>query len=189
MFGLFQNRERDALVGRIHGEILTQARHPALYTVHAVPDTVEGRYDMMVLHVVIVTNRLGREGADMQLLAQEICDRFFTEMDRALREMGVGDLGVPKKMKSIAQLYAGCARSYSDAFSKADDADLAAALARNVYEDKEPVSENEVPAGAGTRAAALAAYVRAAVAALAAVPAAGLVGQPIPFPDPARSAA
>jgi cytochrome b pre-mRNA-processing protein 3 len=183
MFGLFQNRERTASVGRIYGDILTQARHPAFFTDHGVADTVEGRYDMMVLHVFLVLQRLFQEDADVRQLAQEVCDRFFTEMDRALREMGVGDLGVPKKMKKIAQLYAGCARAYSEALAQPGDDALSAALARNVYED---------PSGQDDRAPALAAHVRASVALLASARVEDLIKGGVRFADPAttsRSAA
>ena len=176
MFGLFRNRAQDALTARLYAGLNEAARRPALYLDHGVPDTVEGRYDMMVLHLFVLVQRLRAGSPRAQDVAQAVCDRFFTEMDRAMREMGVGDLAVPKKMTKIAELYAGCAKAYAAALEGQDGAALAAALLRNVYEGK---------AGMTAQAQTLAAYVRAAVAALAAAPEAGLIEGRLPFPEPA----
>jgi cytochrome b pre-mRNA-processing protein 3 len=174
MFGLFGKRSDD-MPARVYAEIVAQARQPALYLRHGVPDTIEGRYDMMVLHAFLVVRRLARDGQPGRDLAQQVCDRFFLEMDRALREMGVGDLTVPKRMKSIAELYAGCSSAYAAALDRRDEAGLAGALARNVYED---------PTGMDARAAPLAAYVVRADDTLANAPAEQILAGPIPFPSP-----
>ena len=97
-------------------------------------------------------------------------------MDRALREMGVGDLAVPKKMTKIAELYAGCSQAYAAALAETDNEALVAALVRNVYEGRAAM----VP-----QASALAAYMRAASAWLAHLPEAELVDALPAFPDPA----
>ena len=165
---------------RLYTALAQAARHPALFTDHAVPDTVEGRYDMMVLHLFLLVQRLQAGSAEAREIGQAVCDRFFTEMDRAMREMGVGDLTVPKKMTKIAELYAGCSQAYAGALAKADDEALIASLLRNVYEGQAPMAAH---------AAALAAYVRAAVARLASAPEAALVAAALPYPDPATFAA
>jgi cytochrome b pre-mRNA-processing protein 3 len=183
MFALFRKQQRHEIVARIYGEVLTQARQPSLFRDHGVPDTVEGRYDMMVLHLFLVLRRLAGADEAMRDAGQAICDHFFIEMDRALREMGVGDFSVPKRMKVIAEIYAGCSAAYSEALAAQDEMRLVAALSRNVYGD---------PTGADPRAVALAAYVRRADAALAAQPASEIIGKVIRFPSPAlvdRSAA
>lgn len=180
MFGLFRNRQRERIVSRLYDEILAQARNPALFLDHGVPDTVEGRLDMMILHVFLFVHRMRGEDVAAKDAAQELCDRFFTETDRALREMGVGDLAVPKRMKKIGEVYAGCASTYAAALGQPGEVALAAALARNVYgdaADREP------------RAAALADYVRRAATLLAGVPALDLVEKGILFPSPRHESA
>jgi cytochrome b pre-mRNA-processing protein 3 len=178
MLGIFRNRQRDALVSRLYGEIAAQARHPKLYLDYAVPDTIEGRYDMMVLHAFLALRRLGQGDEDNRRLAQELCDRFFTEMDRAFREMGVGDLGVPKRMQSIAEVYAGASGAYAAALEEGGDgisgAALVSALSRNVYDGD---------AGAD-HAIRLADYVRSCERRLAATSLSTLVEQGLAFESP-----
>ena len=176
MFGLFRNKADDAVTARLYEAILQAARRPVLFLDYAVPDTVEGRYDMMVLHLFVLMQRLQSGSAEAKAVGQKVCDRFFTEMDRAMREMGVGDLTVPKKMTKIAHLYAGCSQAYATAMAEAGDAGLAGALMRNVYENAQ---------GKSAEAQALSLYTRAAAAALAAAPEDGILAGALPFPDPA----
>jgi len=178
MFGLFRNKQREAQISRLYDQILAQARTPALFLGGRVPDTVEGRTDMMLLHLFLLMHRLNDETGEIRELARGVCDRFFAELDRAMREMGVGDLSVPKKMRKVAGIYTGCSAAYGRAMTSADPAELPEALLRNVYgrsEQRRPEAE------------ALADYVRRASAALAAVPAGTLVDQPLPFPVPSFS--
>jgi cytochrome b pre-mRNA-processing protein 3 len=180
MLGIFRNRQRDALVSRLYGEIAAQARHPALYLDCAVPDTLEGRYDMMVLHAFLALRRLGQGDGDQRRVAQEVCDRFFTEMDRAIREMGVGDIGVPKRMQSLASVYAGASGAYTAALAEGAEGAagtgdaLAAALSRNVYGQGRP---SDV-------ALRLADYVRSCDQRLASLPVATLVDHGLEFARP-----
>lgn len=113
----------------LYEAIVAAARRPMLYEAMSVPDTVDGRFDMIVLHLFVVLDRLKNED---QKLQQQIADEFFNDMDRSLREMGVGDLSVGKKIRKMAEAYAGRIQAYSNAADK-DDASLAAALQRNVY--------------------------------------------------------
>jgi cytochrome b pre-mRNA-processing protein 3 len=178
MFGLFRNKERDAQVSRLYDQILVQSRDPVLFLDGRVADTVEGRTDMMLLHLFLLMHRLNNEQGEILELARGVCDRFFAELDRAMREMGVGDLTVPKKMRKIADIYAGCSSAYGNALASSDKTDLSEALLRNVYgrsEDRRP------------QAQALADYVRRAASALANVPATSLVSDHIPFPSPPLS--
>ena len=174
MLRLFRNRQRDALVSRLYGEIVASARHTALYTDYGVPDSLEGRYDMMVLHAVLALRRLGEGDVEDRRIAQAVCDRFFTEMDRAFREMGVGDVGVPRRMKSIAELYAGASAAYAMALADTGDALLTAALSRNVYEQDTPPPE----------AYGLADYVRLCERRLASTPVRTLIEDGLEFATP-----
>ena len=121
------------LIDQIHGEIVAAARAPALYRQAGVADTIEGRFEMVVLHAALVVRRLlalGPQGADM---AQELVDRVFRGFEDALREMAIGDAGVARRMKTMAGDFAGRSRAYAAALDSGDEAALAAALARNVY--------------------------------------------------------
>ena len=137
----------------IYGMIVAQARLPAFYERYGVPDTVNGRFDMVLLHLWLVLRRL-RTSTEGASLAQALFDHFCSDMDDNLREMGVGDLSVPKRMVKFAEAFYGRTAAY-DAALKADGSELAQALARNVL---------LVPEAAP--AAPLAAYVQGAVRSL-----------------------
>ena len=96
MFGRLFRRETgaDAIASTLYGAIVAQARNPIFYEELGVPDTVSGRFEMVVLHVVLVLERL-----EDKAMGQRIFDLYCKDMDQSLREMGVGDLGVPKRMK------------------------------------------------------------------------------------------
>jgi cytochrome b pre-mRNA-processing protein 3 len=164
--------ESDAIAAAVYGAIVAQARHPALYADFGVADTVDGRFEMVVLHTVLVLDRLQGSEAD-RTAAQGIFDLFCTDMDRSLRELGVGDLGVPKRMKQMTERFYGRAAAYRAALAAADRPALADALSRNVF------------GGPAAGAAPLAAYVLASWEALAAAPGGTLLGQGPRFADPA----
>ena len=152
----FRRSPNEATIAALYGAIVAQARMPAFYRDFAVPDAALGRFDMVVLHAVLVVRRLNAAAAT-QPLAQGVFDTFCSDMDDNLREMGVTDVGVPRKMRKLAEAFYGRARAYEAALAGQDDAALVAALTRNVYAD----------AAAPVAAAALAAYVRAAAQMLA----------------------
>ena len=158
--------------------IVAQARAPAFYQVYGVPDTVNGRLEMIMLHAVLFLARLEGEAEPVRRLGQDLFDAFCRDMDGSLREMGVGDLAVPRRMRRIAEAFYGRQAAYRAGLAAPDQRPLAAALARNVFAG--------APAPDG--AARLAAYVRAAVGALAAQDAQAFRRTQVDFPDPARVA-
>ena len=117
------------LIDQIHGEIVAAARDPALYTVCAVPDDLDGRFEMTTLHADLTLRRLAELGATD--LAQDLVDRVFEAFDDALREMAVSDVGVAKRMTKMAGAYFGRAKAYATALDAKDASALAQALARN----------------------------------------------------------
>jgi len=126
-------RANRLLIDQIHGEIVAAARAPALYQEAGVADTIEGRFEMVVLHAALLVRRLlalGPQGAEM---AQELVDRLFRGFEDALREMAIGDAGVARRIKTMAGDFAGRSRAYAAALDSGDEAALVAALARNVY--------------------------------------------------------
>lgn len=155
---LFTRRRPAATIPVLYGTIVAQARSPIFYTEYAVPDTVNGRFDMIVLHLALLMDRTETEGTELRRVGQDVFDRFCQEMDDNLREMGIGDLKVPKEMQKVAEAFYGRRAAYRAALAQSDDGALAQALIRNVY------------SGAAERAPQarrLAAYVRAAMRMLA----------------------
>ena len=166
LFSLRHRRERRETIERLYGAIVAQARLPIFYANLAVPDTIEGRFDLIVLHVYLLFRRLANEDKETRAIGQGIFDRFVEDMDGSLREMGTGDLAVPKRMRAMGEAFYGRATSYDDALRATDDAALTAALLRNVYGGGVAAED------AGLK---LAHYVRSAVATLAAQDAAAIL--------------
>ena len=157
IFGLFQRRDPNAaIVDSLYAALAEASRATALYRDLGVPDTVEGRFDSLTLHAVLVLRRLRTLPDPAGDLAQDLVNAIFRHFDAALRELGVGDITVPKKMKTMAAAFAGRAKAYEDSF--ADETVLREALLRNVYGGRRP---------AGNGLERLVAYVRASEQALA----------------------
>ncbi len=112
--------------------VVTQARQPAFYGPYGVPDSVDGRFDLIVLHVFLVMNRLKQEQERTADLSQALFDLLFLDMDQSLREMGVGDVGVGKRIKAMVQAFYGRISAYESGLQEGDEA-LKAALKRNLY--------------------------------------------------------
>ncbi len=133
IFKLFRRNANEALIARIHGEIMAQARNPVLFLDYGVADTPEGRFEMVALHVLLAVRRLQQLPAPGPDIAQDITDEMFRHFDIAFREMGVADTTVPKRMKKYASAWMGRARAYGLALDTRDVSSLSVALARNVY--------------------------------------------------------
>ena len=117
---------------QLYTSVAQAARGEKFYASWDVPDTLDGRFDMQVLHMFLVLDRLREFGAEAEPLRQALTDRFFAAMDSALREVGVGDLTVGKKVRKMAEAFFGRISAYSSALPQGETA-LAQALARNVY--------------------------------------------------------
>jgi cytochrome b pre-mRNA-processing protein 3 len=174
IFQLLRRGIRRQTIDTLYGAIVAQARHPAFYRDYCVPDTVEGRFEMIVLHIVLFVRRVRSERDDMKALGQGVFDRFCRDIDHNLREMGVGDLAVPKRMRGVGEAFYGRAQTYDRALAGGEQAALVATLARNVF------AVAEEPSGARR----LAAYVSAAERGLAAQERAALAAGALDFPDP-----
>jgi cytochrome b pre-mRNA-processing protein 3 len=119
----------------LYGVIVAQARTPAFYANYGVADTPAGRFDMIVLHLVLVVRRLRREPAPVRALGQGVFDLFCRDMDHNFREMGIGDLAVPKHMRRVAEAFYGRAAAYDEAIDRDEGQQLAAVLARHILPD------------------------------------------------------
>ena len=177
----FRRSRRTPNIAALYGMIVAQARLPAFYRDYGVPDTVEGRLDMLMLHLVLLLRRLNRGHPDPALDAivatpegRQLFDSFCRDIDANFREMGVGDLTVPKKMQQVAGALYGRARAYESALQSDGAAELEATIARNVFGTPEP------PLGARR----LAAYMQEASRRLDAHSAAVLERAELDFPHP-----
>jgi cytochrome b pre-mRNA-processing protein 3 len=119
----------------IYGMIVTQAREPLFYRDLGVPDTVNGRFDLLLLQVWMVLRHLRTQSGGTEL-AQALFDHFCADMDANLREMGTGDLAVPKKMQAVGEAFYGRSAAYDMALTGGADA-LAQAICRNVLDGAE----------------------------------------------------
>jgi len=154
----FKSEAPRAEVRGVYDAIVAQARQPALYATLGVPDTVSGRFDMIVLHAFPVLERLRQGGEPAAAFAQNLTDELFFDMDRSLREMGVGDLSVGGKVRRMAEVFHGRLKAYKAA-REGEEGAFAAALARNVYAGEDKAGNAEK----------LAAYAVAAARAVAAL--------------------
>lgn len=191
LFGLLNPRPHERAAFGLYGQAVAQARLPAWYGPPPdgalVPDTLDGRFDMVGLFVFLLIDRL-RTDPDKRgpALAQAVFDAMFADMDQSLREMGVGDLSVGKRVKAMWTAFNGRAYVYSAALTLAEsgaesgaesdggDADLLSALSRNVWR-----SEATVPG-----AAVLGRHMLAVRRALAAQGLDALAAGQVAFPPP-----
>lgn len=174
IFSLFAGKPPDARAVALYSGIVAQSRQAGFYRDHGVPDSLDGRFDMVVLHSFLVMRRLRRIGTEAEQLSQQLFDLMFADMDSNLREIGVGDLSVGKKVKTMAQAFYGRVESYEAALQASDDAALREALARNLYAGK---ASPDMP-GLG----AVSAYVRRADAELAGQPDSEILAGKLVFP-------
>jgi cytochrome b pre-mRNA-processing protein 3 len=168
-------RRSEPTIAALYGAIVTQARDPRFYEQFGVPDTVLGRFDLIVLHLALLLRRLrAHEGAGTSI-AQAVFDMFCRDMDHNLREMGIGDQGVPHQMRRVGEAFYGRAHAYGAALAQPDDGALVGALRRNIYA--------EAP-DSGVALPRLAAYVRQTVDALDAQDHEKLLQGTVSFPAP-----
>jgi len=172
IFPLFRRSARPGTISALYGAIVAQARLPGFYRDYGVPDTVEGRFELIVLHLALLLDRLAEE-PELRGLGQGVFDLFCQDMDNNLREMSVGDLAVPKQMRRMGEAFYGRAQAYRTALAAADDKALVEALARDIYGGAQ-----------GAPARRLAAYVREAIGQLKALDEAALAAGAIGFPQP-----
>ncbi len=150
----------------LYNIIVAQSRRPGFYLAGGVADTIDGRFDMIVLHAFLVMRRLRDAGEDGEALSQVLFDEMFSDMDRSLREMGVGDMGIGKRVRAMGKAFLGRVKAYEEALDEGGDAALAQALIRNLYRAEPPTE---------TALGRMADYVRREAAALRTYPLAALL--------------
>lgn len=173
---LRKNRDRRLVARSLYGSSVTQARAPAFYADWGVPDTLQGRFEMIVLHLALVLRRLGREGEAGRRLGQDLAEAFVVDMDDAMRELTFSDLRVPKEIKRATAALFDRHTAYLAGLISGDDIQLAEALARQLaYLDP----------GGLLDAKSLADYVKRCAAALDATAAARVFSGELVWPEAA----
>jgi cytochrome b pre-mRNA-processing protein 3 len=164
---LFRRRDAVREAGAaLYDSAVAQARQPTLYIGLGLPDTVEGRFEAYALNVALLLRRLRREGRAGAAVSQALFDRFVVGLDDGLRQMGISDTGLAKRMKTVGQAVYGRLNGYETAFATLPDmAALESLAARTAFAGE---------LDAGVRAAPFARYAVAADAALSAQPLAAI---------------
>jgi cytochrome b pre-mRNA-processing protein 3 len=136
IFGLFGKKNNNqAIVARQYQTLTAAARMPEFYERLDVPDTVMGRFEMLSLVMILFFRRTRSSATSGQEIAQELVDAFFEDIDYSIRELGIGDNSVPKRMKKLAGMFYGRLEAYSKAMDVNDAEALSAALQRNIHPD------------------------------------------------------
>lgn len=174
IMSLFKKDPSLEAASALYAAAVDQARTPALYADFGAPDTVEGRFEQVALHVYLILRRLKGDARGCKKVGQKLFDVMFENMDDSLRELGVGDLSIGKKVRKLAENFYGRVAAYEDALAPgADDEALRRALGRNVFADEDaPAAET------------LAVYVRKVASFIEEQPVARIVSGVVQFPDP-----
>jgi cytochrome b pre-mRNA-processing protein 3 len=180
----FRRNAESRIIAALYGMIVAQARSPAFYTAYGVPDTVQGRFDLIVLHLVLLLRRFERAESARRNVGQLLFDAFCRDLDANLREMGVGDLAVPKRMRHFGEAFYGRQAAYLSAIDAASGQDIekvalaqaefAKALERNIFQEQ----------GATGQPARLARYAWAVADQLAATDDGAIGRGELAFPNP-----
>ena len=156
----FRRRSQNHIVAALYGAVVAQARLPVFYREFGVADTVEGRFELLVLHLVLLLRRFGQATALRRGLGQELFDAFCRDLDANLREMGVGDLAVPKRMQRFAEAFYGRQAAYVEALASVEPQVQSQAQMRAI---ENALKRNIFAGDTGDHAIRLADYVRSCV--------------------------
>jgi cytochrome b pre-mRNA-processing protein 3 len=140
IFSLFRKDPRRTIIASLYKRVATASREPGLYASLGIPDTLEGRFEALSLHMILLLRALRELPPPADDVAKDLTDAFFRDMDASLREMGVGDTVVPKRMKKIAESFYGRAHAYDGPLNDGDEAGFASALGRNAYGSEAPAT-------------------------------------------------
>ncbi|SDC27373.1 ubiquinol-cytochrome C chaperone family protein [Belnapia rosea] len=180
LLALFRRKPHERTGFELYGAAVTAARDPWFFGPLGVPDTLDGRFDLVGLHVALLIRRLRTDPDPLgAALAQAVFDAMFADMDINLREMGAGDMSIGKRVKRMWEAFHGRCLAYEAALDSGDEAALAAAIERNVWRSE---------AAARDPALRLARHAFRSAEALATQPLASLRRGEPPFPAPSEPA-
>ena len=143
MLGLFKEKNPYVQPAKqVYAAILSHIRQPRFYKDYGVPDTFDGRFDLMLLHIFMILHRMLGDGrAEAEAFNQALFDVTFADMDQTLREMGIGDMGVPKHQRKMMKAFNGRMHAYEQALK---DGQLEAVLRRNLYGTVDTPDEKQI---------------------------------------------
>ena len=121
----------------LYAGAVERSRRIELYTIMGAPDTVEGRFELLTAHILLLVERLNREGDPGRALGQSLFDLYIRNLDSALREMGVGDLAVGKRMKQLGKVFYGRGAAFASAFQAGNRAELDSLISRTLLVDRD----------------------------------------------------
>lgn len=133
MLTLFRSDPLQQAADQAYRQVVAAARRPRFFAGGGVPDTVDGRFELICLHAFLFLHRLKREHPRAKTLSQRFFDTMFTDFDRSLREMGTGDLSVGREVRRMAEAFYGRIAAYEAGLAADDDEVLQSALARNLF--------------------------------------------------------
>ncbi|MEQ8285340.1 ubiquinol-cytochrome C chaperone family protein [Thalassospira sp.] len=140
LFGWLKKKDRKQTAAfELYTAMVTQARQPDFYAKLGVPDTIEGRFDLILVHAFVLFRRLKTDDGDRDL-AQHIFDVMFADLDQNMREMGIGDVGILKRIRKMSESYHGRIVAYEEGV-QSGALELAAALDRNLFADTDVTDE------------------------------------------------
>ena len=172
-----QERRRGRAAARaLYARIVEAARHDRFYRARGVPDTLDGRFELVALHTVLVCRRLAADGAAGAEAGQHLFDTMIEDLDVNLRELGVNDPSLGRRVKEMARAFYGRRDAYAAALDGGDRGALERAVARNLYGTLEPAPDDVAWA---------ADYIEAAARALDGLPLSAIAGADVRFPEPA----
>jgi cytochrome b pre-mRNA-processing protein 3 len=134
----FRRRQNESVgvVAALYAGAVARSRLPEVYAEMGAPDTVEGRFEMLTVQIVLLVERLNLEGESGRTLGQAVFDLYIRNLDSALREMGVGDLAVAKRMKQLGKIFYGRATAYAAAFQSSEPRDLEELISRTLLVER-----------------------------------------------------
>ena len=132
----YKNKQLKNTAHEIYGSIVAQSRKPVFYATWNIPDTIEGRFEVLVMHMALFIHRMDQIGPDGASFGQLVAEAFIDDLDGSFREMGVGDLAVPKRMKAASEAYLGRLLTYNGALKNKNRAELVIGISRNMINDE-----------------------------------------------------
>lgn len=145
LLSFYGKTRRNAAIN-LYNQAVRQARRPLFYAELGAPDTIDGRFDLIALHVFLILRRLRGECSG-RATAQALFDHMFVDMDKSLREQGVGDLSVPRHVRRMMNAFHGRCLAYNEGLDSHDPGKLVAAIERNIYAGSVPENAGVVLAG------------------------------------------
>jgi len=134
VLSIFKKKSDPQNVRDVYSSIVAQSRQKLFFEDWGIPDTINGRFDLMSLHMCLALRRLKSSESKPREFSQELFDLFFLDMDRSVREMGAGDMAVPKRIQKMGEMFYGMLDSLTKALDDEDEDALKQSLIRNVYD-------------------------------------------------------